>query len=550
MVTERKSAARQLTLPAFLCVVGGFLFLVWIIYFSYGRLLVRQIYDGSGAGPAAQLFHNRGAHPLAYYYGKTQSYLFLISILFTGAAAYLFLFIRNLAAIKQCARQERINLLRKLNAALPFSLSRTLPVAAACVSTGVVFWLVYLYFGMAFQRGMALSAENLMFQLDAPQVIDTIAGAAPQFHRAFVHPLFALLVHPWGVPLAAALHSSARAAVVLTAGCGGAATVLAFLIFRRIVTFYLDAFLATLVFGLSFSQLFFGAVPDTQAWAVCSLAATYLVFLQSARSRRVNLSLWVALGVFSFGVTVTNLMQTGICLAVALAVDKKEHRLARALLWAAAVFGISLFLSLAQKLIYSSSEIFVSWKILGEQGFASGFLFQQPWETFKHVIRQLFIFNVVAPVPDILLAPGRIYPALSFSSGWYFGSLGMSALIFWLAALASGLAVNVQQVTDKMSKFEAADRGGVSGLSGSPVITGLSLCLGFNVLLHCFYGVNSYGRAELFTYSGNVTLLLLMLVFLGLAKHRTALRILCMGLIILAGYNNFTLISMLTAIYR
>ncbi len=180
----------------------------------------------------------------------------------------------------------------------------------------LLFTLAYAALASAFFTRAPRLFDHLDQVFDADLGIWTIALTRPQgpHGQNLAHPLIPLLLLPWGTALRELLRRcGVEMAGVLAAGLlcavAGGATVGAFrLLLDRLGVGAARARAFTVVFALSATQVAFSSVPESYAFSALSLV---LVFWTAAPPRR-SLAARLLAGVFSFGVTSTNLVAVAL----------------------------------------------------------------------------------------------------------------------------------------------------------------------------------------------------------------------------------------------
>jgi hypothetical protein len=169
-----------------------------------------------------------------------------------------------------------------------------------------------------------------------------------------------LLLNPAGSALRAPLRMAgaertAGLASGLLCAVAGGFTVGAFrLLLARLAVARSRARLWTLLFGCSATQIFFSAVPESYAFSALSLVLVFVVAAGRNSSRLTR----VAAGVFSFGITVTNIVAVGLASATAAARRWPGGRLRAWTVELAAVVLATALLSLAQRAVYPTALLF------------------------------------------------------------------------------------------------------------------------------------------------------------------------------------------------
>ncbi len=359
------------------------------------------------------------------------------------------------------------------------------------------FAVLYFAAGQTLAETRAFDTTDVLFENDTPRSIQDIAVAGTKHRRSQVHPLFVVLLNPVGSQLAPWVGGARTAAVALNAILAGLGVALAYGFFRIRGGERGTAVALAVVFGLSASQLLFGAIPGTNALAACSLIGSYGLFWLCLGRRRLWLWAWIAVGVLSFGVTLTNFVQTFVCFA-ALAVTLGRHEgfgpgraVARAFVLGTLVVAIAAVLAALQSALFHKAEpFFLPGSYEGEARNATLAILGQPVMVAVQLAKALFLVDFVAPVPNTWRLMQEGIPAVTFTSSWNYSAFGWAAAALWISVLASGTAAFA-----RLRRREPA------------FVAAITLCLLFNLALHSVYGVGEKGKIEYFVYSGNFTFL-------------------------------------------
>lgn len=408
---------------------------------------------------------------------------------------------------------------------------------AICFALYLGFQILYLAAGLSLAKTSAFSEYDLLFDTDVPRVVADMTSLHADHDRTHVHPYFVLLVKPLGLALTNVLRSDVRSALFLNSFFGAVGVVLAFLFFRLAGRASPDAILIACLFGFTSSQFLLSSIPDTASLAVCSLLATYLVFLFSLRDHRTTAKPWILTGVFSLGVTISNFTQTALCFGVHEAVNwriGRRDRLARRVLTFFLATGVTaVLLSLVQKLLFPTCRLFFRLLFFREEvAYTSASAITSPLLVLGRLLRSVFLNAVTAPHPAVRSIPQREHPLLGFATSWSYGWIGWLALAGWVALAAVG---------------------GIRGLRQReqlPLKVGLSLCLLFNILLHCFYGGAGRGPAEYFLYTGNTTFLVIALLVGIPLRGGTLSRVMLGILVLLVAANSAGVLLDVRDVYR
>jgi hypothetical protein len=406
-----------------------------------------------------------------------------------------------------------------------------------CIGLFVLFLALYGSLAVLLARTSAFDTYDILFEIDTPRSVDDFARFQGGHDRTSVHPIFVLLVNPAGSLLALALGSPVSAAILLNAAFGGASVALAFLLFRRFTGDDFSAVLLSLALGFSTSHLVCGAIPGATALAACTLLLAHIVFFEALRQERTRIGLWILVGILCMGVTTTNLVQPLILLSIVV-LSSTGRRGRRSLPGSVAAFAIPVVcgtavLAVIQKAIYPSSRVFFTLRAFArELPFASLWIVEQPFVVLGRVLRHFFLINVVAPLPALSSIGAKVIPAVTFTTSreWLgFGWLGAALWLIWLA-------VAITQIP----RLERRER---------LFVFGITLCLAFNLALHCFYGVGEKGNIELLLYSGHFTFLTVGLGSATLLRRGWGPRLALIPMIVLIGVNNLLVMASIVGVY-
>jgi len=287
--------------------------------------------------------------------------------------------------------------------------------------------------------------------------------------------------------------------------------------------------------------LFFSSVPETYALSALSVAVTLVGFWIDLEERPLPLWIWVAAGVLSLGVTVTNFAQTFFCFVTARYARSgssvRQTAFATVKLCGLAVAGVAA-LSVVQALIYPSTGLlqFLQPTELGrESWFVRLDVIRSPWEVLSELFRNFFVFNVVAGIPSVV--PGITeLPRLTFGGTWAFSVVGYIALALW-AALIVAPAGREPSTRPDARTFRY-------------FYVGLALCILFNFVLHAFY----FGKTvviEYFLYTSNFTFPVIAVVLCRWVAARSAAASWALGAFLIAlTINNLDIMRRIIAYYQ
>jgi hypothetical protein len=363
----------------------------------------------------------------------------------------------------------------------------------------------YLSAGLLLARSEKepLAHDDLFFQFDPRRVVNDFASDDMGIRRmrTKVHPIFVILFHPISSTIVRTTGVSPVTVTVFANSFAGALGFLgAFLIFHQIGRRFFVSIMLALLFAFSTSQILISVIPESWVFSSLSLLLTYYMFFTHLYRRKIPYWLWVVAGIFSFGLLVTNFVQTFLFYAI---VEWRETKVLfgfkkyvmKLIVYAAWVVGLVAALALLQRLIYPNTGLFLSpAAILKETFWISLLVFEKPLLVVGELVKNFFVFNIVSPTPRILELKEGL-PVLTFSMVWSFSKIGLVVLSSW------GLLAVAGKKLDEYKKHKSF----YIGLLGSLV---------FLLLMHSFYGVRNEQAIELFIYSGSLNFLVIA-VFLA-----------------------------------
>jgi len=405
-----------------------------------------------------------------------------------------------------------------------------------CLLVFMTFFSLYYITSGKLARSGAFNEFDTLFEIDPPRVIEDMAVFGGNHARTIVHPLYVLMINPVGMLINFFTRDIVLTARIINSALGACGVVLGFLFFLQFGIELLDALLLSLFFGMTTSHFFLSSIPDTASLAICSLIATYFVFIRSYQTNKMVYHWWFLAGLFTLAVTTTNLAQTVICfLAGELIIYRKKYlpTLLDCVKFIVLVLLVAAGLACIQKMVYPSSIHFLSFGDYdNELNYASPVIFQIPRLVVVHQIKNFLMANVIAPNPLFFSIYGRDNPMLTFGTSHDFNLLGWVAIVMWWGLMLYALW-QIFQKRDHLNFFLV-----------------LGACLLFNFVLHAFYGVTE-NRIELFLYTGNLTFLILIpITYIIKTQKKLISRFLLVGLFITMAINNIYVMNMIINRYN
>ena len=342
-----------------------------------------------------------------------------------------------------------------------------------------------LYGALAWRlaQGVYLDYYNLAFDFDPIRTVDALSSTPPDFLN-FKHPLMVLL-RPLAWPLLMAGLTGKEAVALIMAGLGAANVAFCFLFLRTAQIERPIAAALALLFMVTGTQIFTSIITETYGVAGFSIVLTWTIAQARLddpdRFRRLR----YAVGVLTFGVTITNVAQTFI------------------------------------------AEMLVAWR----------------WEGFARAIRRCVIFGVILAIACVILAVAVWYnvlreelkdPILAFKHVWWMQTKGPGTgpgevlLTFFTFSFVSPFysnlmlpeGINMRDFRDYA--FPLAGQigaplwltfcaiGTLSGLSHPRyrvIASGLAVALAFNLVFHLDFQF----RGSLYLYAAHMHFLIFAL---------------------------------------
>ncbi len=383
-----------------------------------------------------------------------------------------------------------------------------------------VFFILYFKIGQAYRDMPGYSSNiNIFFGADH---VDALKGWVPN-HKG-IHPLVLLVVLPISWTLGQLFPTYESAMIVFAAGTGGVAIVCIFVTARMLLERTIVAAGVAVFYGVSMSQMVFGSIPDTYELSIISLVPTYILTFLCLKKRKLYLPFWIAAGVLSFGITITNSIQTALCLCVVLfALKSGIERFKKLIIFVALVGLIGLALNLVQKGFIPDAKLVFKPDVYDhEMQYTSKLLFNKPLFVVKEILKNFFLYSYIGqfPIATAFVAGVRlklVYYKAAVDYGW----LPLIAALLWIGLYLRGLYFNLRENnTDRL--FAIA----------------MLLSFGANIGLHSIYGTR-----EIFLYTPHFSLAVL-LACLSANNTRSNYVSACWWLLaILVGLNNLNVIQ-------
>lgn len=356
---------------------------------------------------------------------------------------------------------------------------------------------------LPFTSPVTIKVDNY-FDTDSAEWINRLSANADDLLKLrAVHPFAFLILRPLTWLLALFLNGDKfHAAILLNAMGGGLCAYLAWLFFKRRTGNTAYALLIAAILGLSNSHLILSTFLETYIFSAAALIA-FLLLVQSEQS---SLKQLVPVGLVTFGITITNFVQT--CIAYFMTPSRRRS----IFLYVTIVIALAILLALIQNILYpTSNPFFVPSNLLGERAYRFNIMEAEPRLIVSRVnllLRHFTLFDVVAPRPLILTEEvGCTFPCFQtyykyrgvYVVSSYVGFGSWLARSWFLAlALAGGFYLWKLIKTPRETHVQSS----------------LLLIILFNFILHIFYGDDPILYSPDWTYA--------VVFFFGISYERFA----------------------------
>ncbi len=440
-------------------------------------------------------------------------------LVFFSSAAFgylVFFYLETRSEIWQSFQIKKINIDRT-------SVSSFIREHVAGILLALLFFGIYTYIGLKLNSPTIDTTDNYLDADNSSWMLRIADSAGSRLEMRGPHPFAYFIFRPLGWVLNLFTRNPALSAILLNTFMGGVCVFLAWTFIKNETQNRVYAFLIASLLGLSTAHIFFGSVIETYIFSAAALIGFFLIL----QARRDSLNGLVLTSLITFGITLTNFVQTFVGFVIS------RPRIKDIIRFAGLTLSFGVLLSLIHSVWYPTSKLFFLPSDAQAEGEFAFSLFQEPpWRAVGRVlllVRTILLYTVIAPRPYVFGEEvGGTFPRFNFfkiapetfSYSSYSG-LGNALVLFWaVLLLASGLFFFWNLVRTRKA-----------GLTLS-----FALCVLFNFLLHINYGY------EPFLYSPDWAYALIFFVALTLAplaKNRIFQAGLFVFLILLA-YNQWT----------
>ena len=278
------------------------------------------------------------------------------------------------------------------------------------------------------------------------------------------------------------------AALLLVPLAGGACVLLAWMFVRKWTGSRVYALLMASLLGVSTSHILFASLVESYIFS----AAVLLLFFVLLLEEKTHWLALVAVGVLTFGITITNFIQTFIAFVVA------RPRFKAIFLYGLLASAFAITLTDLHASVFPSALAFYDPAGAGvESEYSIAILGQPAWRVTGRVIlllRNILLYSIAAPHPFILTTEvGGTFPRFNFfrlTPGNYsfssYDGWGKVLILAWLVLLAgAGLAFLWKSARARRFDLSAA----------------FPLVILFNFILHLGYGYEPFLYSADWTYA-------------------------------------------------
>jgi hypothetical protein len=383
------------------------------------------------------------------------------------------------------------------------------------------FFIVYLMLASIFNQPV-FDVDDIFFDSDGLLWRTRfVTDSYRDYYWRSVHPFVLLIVRPLIALFAFFLKGDRLAAAfVLVAFTGAFCVFLAWYFVKHTVGNSLYALLAASLLGASAAHLVFGSLIETYIF----LAAVAMAFMVLLLKDKPLFALIIA-GTLSFGITITNFIQT----AIAFIFVKRD--LKQWIKYGLIVGALVIPLALLNNFIYPNSQPYFF--IPSNLTIEADNTFAPSVARRAAILRVMFLHSIVAPDPLILeeeipFLKVWIFKAEPMRLSEYDTWFGRTLAFAWLGLLLLGGFLFLKNLRKEDNRFTFA----------------FTLILLFNFALHLRYG------KDLFLYSANWTyavILFLSLAWKELANKKWFQVVLLVFLALLLVNNSRLIFTMLSA---
>ena len=487
------------------------------LYLFFSRLTISAIYNNDAPNFLAKLLSGTDENPPQFYFDKFDSLWMRTNIL-------LVCFLLSISWLKNLIEKKH-----HLFAALKSELFRIRELLVKyrrlwifSLLISVFFYSLYLALGIGLIPNYAPDKFTFFFA-DSYKWVDWNLSE----HHKGSHPLMLLYVEIFGfLRFLSPFIPKITLAVILNSFFGSSAIFFAALFFWNYTKSYFETLLITVVFGLTMSQLFFSVLLESYALSASSIVATYALFIACLRSRQPFWGYWILAGLFSFGVTITNFVQTLICFTVIVLLFKEKKRLLTICQYIGSIVTLAFLFSIIQHNLFGGEYFFIPSAANREFVWIRTTIYSDPLLIIQEIIKHFFLVNFIAPspFPENMIEGNKIILSF-FERPLNYSLWGLSGTIVWVCILLGGFYQNLKSIEKNNDKFLLY------------LLSPIALAILINM---SFYSI--FNAEEMFIFTCHFTFTVLALVTNKSLLDKRYFQILIGILIFLMGINNLSIL--------
>lgn len=360
-----------------------------------------------------------------------------------------------------------------------------------------LFFLIQLVIARALNHP-ALDHNTVLFESDAGPWMTILASPESAPINRAVHPLSLILIRPLVRLISGPLGEHyALGGMIAVSAVSALCVFMTWLIVKRATNSKTYAFTFAILLGSTATHLLFGALTENYIFG----AAALIFFFLLVQKNETRFSRLVPAGLLLFGITITNIAQGFIALLC------NKFGFKRLVQYALCVFALGVLLTLAVGILYPKSQtlFFLPNDIAFEFNFVNpdnaGVLsdpirFSDPQSIARKlnvVSRSILLYGVVAPDMIESVSEKPPFPTIDLKTfdvrekalAPYKGFANLP-LTLWLILLGGAFVMFV--VNFRQSRH-------------TPLMFGLLGAIGFNFLMHLFYGTELFLYASYWVYA-------------------------------------------------
>ncbi len=359
-----------------------------------------------------------------------------------------------------------------------------------------MFFLIELVISRTLNHS-ALGYNTVLFEADAGPWMTILASPDGTAINRSVHPLSLIIIRPL-VRLVSGMMGEhyALGGMLVVSAIAGLCVYMTWLFVKRATSSGTFAFLFSIFLGSTATHLLFGSLTENYIFG----AAALILFFLFNQSKETRFSVLVPAGLLLFGITITNIAQGLIGLFF------NRFGFKRLLQYSILVLATGILLTITTSLLYQKSQTFFF--VPGDIAFELNFVrstdgnlsdpmrLSEPASIIRKlnvVTRSVLLYGVVGPQVIEVVSEKPPFPTIDLKTfdvrtGRLASYRGLAnfPLGGWLLLLAGALFMLVKNI--RTSKH-------------TPLMLGLLGALGFNFLMHLFYGTELFLYTSYWVYS-------------------------------------------------